>query len=162
MPDWLVATAEHGKQSFARGHLSAAGFVCYFPLFRERRIIRGCKRFVVSYLFGRYFFVLFCPNWYAIGSTLGVDDLFMTDEKPALVRDAIIDEIKSRENPDGVITLRRGFRAGQRVTPKSGPLKGLIGTFHGLTSSEREVAFFSMLGQLTRVEFAAGCLALAP
>jgi transcription antitermination factor NusG len=161
MPDWLVATAEHGKQAFARNHLKAGGFDCYFPLFRERRIVRGTKRFVVSYLFGRYFFVLFCPTWRGVMTTLGVDELFMHDEAPALVREAVIDEIRSRENPDGVITLRRGFRAGQRVTPKSGPLKGLIGTFHGLTSSEREVAFFSMLGQMTRVEFASGCLALA-
>ena len=158
---WLVAVSENGRQRLAREFLQAQGFDCYFPLFREKRMARGHRVYVTSYLFGRYFFVSMVPAWHRVSTSFGVDDVFTHDERPALVEDYVVDEIKAREDRDGVITLFRGFKRGQRVTPKHGPLKGLIGTFERLTSSEREVAFFKLLGQLTRVEFAAGSLAVA-
>ena len=158
---WLVATSENGKQATARSFLLEQGFVVYFPRFRERRFYRGHKQFVESYLFGRYFFVLFVPVWHVIRTTCGVDDVFSNDEQPALLRDDVIAEIRSREDSDGVITIRKGFRQGQRVRVKQGPLAGLIGTFERMTTRDREVAFFSILGQLTRVELAAGSLAIA-
>jgi transcriptional antiterminator RfaH len=158
---WLVATSENGKQSVARNFLADRGFQSYFPRFRERRFFRGQKRFVESYLFGRYFFVLFVPHWYLVRSTCGVDAVFTCDEKPALIHDAIVGEIRAREDGDGVITIRRGFRQGQKVRVKHGPLAGLLGMFDRMTTRDREVAFVSMLGQLTRVEFAAGSLAIA-
>jgi transcriptional antiterminator RfaH len=158
---WLVATSENGKQAVARTFLQDRGFVVYFPRFRERRFFRGHKQLVESYLFGRYFFVLFVPIWYLVRTTCGVDAVFISDEQPALIHDAVIDEIKAREDRDGVITLRKGFRQGQKVRIKQGPLAGLIGTFDRMTSRDREVAFVSILGQLTKVEFAAGSLAVA-
>lgn len=158
---WLVATSENGRQAVARTFLQEQGFDVYFPRFRERRFYRGHKQFVESYLFGRYFFVLFIPCWYLIRSTIGVDAVFTQDDRPALLHDAVVDEIKSREDRDGVITIRKGFRRGQRVRVKQGPLAGMLGTFDRMTSRDREVAFISMLGQLTRIEFAAGSLAIA-
>ena len=158
---WLVATSENGKQAVARTFLEDRGFETYVPRFRERRFFRGHKQMVESYLFGRYFFVLFVPVWYLIRTTCGVDAVFVQDDRPALLHDAVIGEIKAREDRDGVITIRRGFRQGQRVRVKQGPLSGLIGTFDRMTTRDREVAFVSILGQLTRVEFAAGSLAIA-
>ena len=158
---WLVATSENGKQAVARSFLQDRGFEVYFPRFRERRFFRGHKQFVESYLFGRYFFVLFVPLWYQIRFTFGVDSVFMHEEAPALVRDDVIDEIKAREDRDGVITIRKGFRHGQRVRVKSGPLAGIIGAFERMGARDREVALLSILGQLTQVEFAAGSLAVA-
>jgi transcriptional antiterminator RfaH len=158
---WLVATAENGKQTTARTFLDGQGFNSYFPRLRERRFYRGRKQMVESYLFGRYFFVLFIPRWYLIRSTVGVDAVFTDEDRPALLRDEVIEEIRSREDSDGVITIRKGFRPGQRVRVKHGPLAGLIGTFERMTTRDREVAFVSMLGHMTRVEFAAGSLAAA-
>jgi transcriptional antiterminator RfaH len=158
---WLVATSENGKQATARNFLEGQGFEVYFPRFRERRFYRGHKQFVESYLFGRYFFVLFVPIWYLVRSTFGVDAVFVQDDRPALLHDGVIEEIKAREDRDGVITIRKGFRRGQRVRIKHGPLAGMIGTFDRMTTRDREVAFVSMLGQLTRIELAAGSLAIA-
>jgi transcriptional antiterminator RfaH len=158
---WLVATSENGKQAIARSFLQDRGFQVYFPRFRERRFFRGQKQFVESYLFGRYFFVLHGPVWYAIRNTIGVDSLFMHDEAPALIRDDVIDEIRGREDRDGVITIRKGFRQGQKVRVKSGPLAGILGTFERMGARDREVALVSILGQLAQVEFAAGSLAIA-
>ena len=158
---WLVATSENGKQAVARNFLEDRGFVVYFPRFRERRFFRGHKQLVESYLFGRYFFILFVPFWYLVRTTCGVDALFTHDDQPALIQDSVIDEIRAREDHDGVITIRKGFRQGQRVRIKHGPLVGVIGMFDRMTARDREVAFVSILGQLTRVEFAAGSLAVA-
>jgi transcriptional antiterminator RfaH len=158
---WLVATSENGKQAVARSFLQDQGFQVYFPRLRERRFFRGHKQFVESYLFGRYFFVLLVPVWYRIRLTIGVDSLFMQDEQPALIRDDVIDEIRAREDRDGVITIRKGFRHGQKVRVKSGPLAGLIASFERMGARDREVALVSILGQLTQVEFAAGSLAAA-
>jgi transcriptional antiterminator RfaH len=161
LADWLVAMTENGRQRLARASCSENGFNTYFPLFRERRMVRGRKALILSYLFGRYFFVEFAPEWYRLKATLGVDDVLSREERPVLLREAIVDEIRSREDSDGVITLRRGFKRGQRVQVKAGPLKGLVGEFERLGNSDREVVFLSMLGQMTRVEFAAGSLAAA-
>ena len=159
MPDWLVATAENGRQRLAQASCAENGFDTYFPLLRERRMFRGKKQFVTGYLFGRYFFVSFLPQWFALRSTRGIGDIFMRDEQPALVHDEIINEIKAREDRDGVITIRRGFKKGQHVQVKSGVFKGLLGSFESLTTGDREAVFLSMLGRIVRVELAAGSLA---
>lgn len=156
---WLVATSLVGRQSEALENLEAQGFVAYRPLYREKFFVRGAKRWRTASLFGRYFFVFLNAHWSAIRYTRGVDTILTANEHPLGVADVEIDELRAREDYRGLITIIKGFQPGQRVRVKRGILAGALGTFVTLVGQDREVALFELLGQLTKVELAAGSLA---
>jgi transcription antitermination factor NusG len=156
---WLVATSEIGRQTLALDNLTNQGFVSYRPLYREKFFVRGRKCWRTASLFGRYFFVFASQHWPAIRYTRGVDSLLAVEERPLGVADQEVEAIRAREGRDGLIHIIKGFQPGQRVRVKRGILIGALGTFVTLIGQDREVALFELLGQLTRVELAAGTLA---
>lgn len=156
---WLVATSLVGRQPEALDNLKDQGFEVYRPLYREKYFARGAKRWRTASLFGRYFFVFLQTNWPDIRYTRGIDNILTANEHPLGVADHEIDALRAREDYRGLITIIKGFQPGQRVRVKRGILVGALGTFVTLVGQDREVALFELLGQLTKVELAAGSLA---
>lgn len=155
---WLVAmTSRHAR---ARAELKAAGFEPYTPLIKEKRTIRGRRRYLIGYLFGRYFFVRQCEQWSELLALDHVDDVIRHDDGSApTVPDGEIEQLKAREI-GGFISLKNGLRPGQAVRAQSGLMMGRIGTFAG-EARDREAAIFEFMGQASRVEFAPGVLVAA-
>ena len=156
---WLVATSLVGRQSEALNNLDAQGFATYRPLYREKYFVRGRKRWRTASLFGRYLFVRQTPEWPAVRHTRGIDSILAAEERPLGVPDPEIDAIRAREDHNGIIHIIKGFQPGQRVRVRRGIMAGALGTFVSLVGQDREVALFELLGQLTKVELAAGSLA---
>ena len=157
---WLVAiTSKHAR---ARAELERAGFEAYTPLIKERKTVRGRRRWLIGYLFGRYFFVKYCDGWMRILGIRHVDDMLRHENGwPPLVTDAEIASLKAREI-GGFIALKTGLRVGQIVRAKNGLFMGQTGTFAGtLSKGDRETAFFEFMGQRSRIEFAPGVLMAA-
>jgi transcription antitermination factor NusG len=148
-----------GRQSEAIKNLDAQGFTAYRPLYREKYFSRGVKRWRTESLFGRYFFVRLDAQWPAVRHTRGIHSILANNELPLAVADHEIETLRAREDYRGLITIIKGFQPGQRVRVKRGILVGALGTFVSLVGQDREVALFELLGQLTRVELAAGSLA---
>ena len=67
------------------------------------------------------------------------------------MKDIEIKKWKAREQ-GGFICLE-GYKRGQKVRAKAGPLANEIGEFIELVGEGREFASFYILGQETRVEF---------
>jgi transcriptional antiterminator RfaH len=88
-------------------------------------------------------------------------------EGPAHVPDRIIEELRSREGRDGLITLpaprRPGdqFRPGDKVRVTTGPLTGFTGLVEGMRPHQRVEVLLQMLGSLQRVELAVAGVRLA-
>ena len=157
---WLVAiTSKHAR---ARAELEHAGFEAYTPLIKERKTVRGRRRWLIGYLFGRYFFVRYCDRWAKILAVRHVDDMIRHENGwPPLVTDAEIASLKAREI-GGFIALKTGLRVGQIVRAKNGLFMGQTGIFAGaLSKGDRETAFFEFMGQRSRIEFAPGVLMAA-
>jgi hypothetical protein len=110
---------------------------------------------VSRFLFGRYFFVKMREGWEAILNMRFVSHILLSPKlQPLLIKDAIIDKIKSREIA-GAIPI--GFQRGQRVIPRIGHLAGVEGKFFR-SGGNRDVAMFDILGTATLVDFALGVL----
>ena len=157
---WLVAiTSKHAR---ARAELEHAGFEAYTPLIKERKTVRGRRRWLIGYLFGRYFFVKYCDGWMRILGIRHIDDIITHDDgKPPLVFDHEIASLKAREI-GGFIALKTGLRVGQIVRAKNGLFMGQTGIFAGaLSKGDRETAFFEFMGQRSKIEFAPGVLMAA-
>jgi hypothetical protein len=159
MMPWLVAmTNRHAR---ARAELQAAGFEAYTPLTKEKRTVRGRRRWLIAYLFGRYFFVRQCERWPELLDAEHVDDLIRHDDGSIpTVRDAEIDALRAREI-SGFISLKTGLRPGQRCRAVSGLMMGRVGTYIAGAANDREAAVFDFMGQASRIEFAPGVLVAA-
>lgn len=155
---WLVAmTSRHAR---ARAELQAAGFEPYTPLIKEKKTVRGRRRYLIGYLFGRYFFVKQCDRWPDVLKVDHVDDVIRHDDGSIpTVADREIEQLKARE-VSGFISLKTGLRPGQTVRANSGLFMGRIGTFEG-ELHKGEAAIFEFMGQASRIEFAPGVLVAA-
>jgi len=156
---WLVAmTSTHAR---ARAELERAGFESYTPLIKEKRCIRGRRRWLIGYLFGRYFFIRHAEHWPQVLTMRHIDDLIRHDDgEPPVVPDHDITALRARE-VGGFIAIKRGFAHGQKVRAKSGLLMGHVGIYAGMLHNDRECAIFDFMGQQSRVEFAPGILSAA-
>lgn len=103
---WLVLIAKPGMSEIALMRLGAQGFEAYLPLrapTREERR-RGVERkpMFPGYLFAR---PGFDGQWSAMENTIGVSRLVMVGDRPALLPDAALRELRSREAADGLVYL---------------------------------------------------------
>jgi transcriptional antiterminator RfaH len=106
-------------------------------------------------LFPRYLFVHMDPGrcrWLSINSTFGVQRLICAGDEPLPVPEAVIHEIRSREDKEGAVLLSpANLRRGQRVTIIEGPLTDLAGIFEEMVDRDRAVLLLDILGRSVRV-----------
>jgi len=157
---WSVARTLSNCESLAADNLKTQGFVIYLP-----RFLRPPK-YDVAPLFPGYLFVEFVDRWHEIFRTHGIFGMLMAGEKPALVRDHEYENLRAKENQNGLIKTeilfpqkrRTRFRKGQLVNVVSGPLIGRQGTVAYMTGKERVSVLFDMLGRSTPVMLRADVL----
>lgn len=99
----------------------------------------------------------------ALNSTRGLKRVIMSsNEKPASIPVEEIMRLMALEDDKGVIDLpeeqRRGFRRGQSVRVKSGPMFGLCGVVKFTRGSERVRVLLNFLGRRTPVDVGARVL----
>src|SRR5215472_5935470 len=105
---WCCAQVEPRRERLASHCLTLAGYEIYQPLMREQRRSHG--------LFPGYLFVWVVRGWWDARWSPGVVRLIMDGLVPAVVRDDIIAEIRSRER-NGLVELPKvhGLKPGMRV-----------------------------------------------
>jgi transcription antitermination factor NusG len=164
MAYWVAARLESNHERYALYCLGKLGYVTYFPRLRERyRRRRGkpkpngskpvVKRSPGPPLFPGYAFVLIELQWHTAYWCPAVVDLIMSGELPVRVPDAVIAEIRSREGPDGLISLPKPPRprVGARVRITRGSFEGALAVYAGMKSQQRIELLLSMLGSQRRV-----------
>lgn len=152
MKKWFVVYTKAGQERLAEGNLRAQGFETYLPVLAVRKK-QGRKTIAATVpMFSRYLFVhgdLQTMRWRSINGTYGVSGLVTFGERPASVKDGVIDEIRDREDVDGVIRLASiaPFEEGDTVEVTDGPLSQIKGLFTARTANERGVVLMSLLGR---------------
>jgi len=152
---WACAQVEPRRERLASYCLGLAGYEIYQPLLREQRRSHGRKITVTPPLFPGYLFVWVVSGWWNARWSPGVVRLIMDGLVPAVVRDDVIAEIRSRER-NGLVELPKvhGLKPGMRVQVISGPLSEQIGMLAALRPRERVLVLLQLLGSQQRVELA--------
>jgi transcriptional antiterminator RfaH len=160
MPYWSVAQTEAQREATAAEWLARAGFETYLPRIKiTRRVVdrrnHAIIRSQIRPLFPSYLFVHIVDRWWAIGNTIGVTQLLLSGDQPAVLPDAEIHRIKALER-SGLIRLPQapGLRRGDRVRIGAGKFRDHIGIYDGMTGRDRARVLLAMLGRQVRVELA--------
>ena len=160
MSYWGVARTVVLCEQIVCRRLERIGFETYFPRVEvERRSQKNRLYKRAEPLFHAYIFVRLVLQWHEVRRTPDVTQIVMQGGVPAQLDDAIVEALKARAGPDGLIRLpRRGgltFRRGDRIRVRGGPLTGRVGIFEGMRSHERVAVLLSLLGAPQRVELPA-------
>ena len=151
IPYWAVAQLQPSRTALALNLLAKEGFAVYAPNMREQRLIRGRRTKVISALFPGYAFVRIALQWHAACWCPGVVRLVMDGLRPARVPEMVIKEIRDRER-GGIIEFPwHGPKRGDRVRILSGPFRGHLAIYAGMSGHERVAILLEILGGQQRV-----------
>ena len=107
-------------------------------------------------LFPRYLFVgldLSLDRWRAIHSTIGVNRLVLAGEEPLPVPDGVIDDIRAREDGEGLVALGlpAGVGPGSRIRLVDGIFAEAKGVLERIADDHRVAVLLELLGREVRV-----------
>lgn len=156
MRRWYVAYTQPTAERRAAGHLKRQGFDAYLPLCRQIRRHARREETVLRPLFPRYVFValdLEVDRWRSINGTIGVSNLVCHGERPAALPDGVVEGLRDGELDGGVVPLSRlvMFDKGAQLRVLDGAFVGQTGIYHGMTSAERVVLLFNLIGSNVEV-----------
>src|SRR5215471_6989577 len=134
---WYVVQTQPHAETRAVAHLMRQGFETYLPRYLKRRRHARRVETVAAPLFPRYLFVavdMATQRWRSIQSTIGVTRLVCNGEEPAAVADEIVDGLRRREDPNGLVKLeaRPRFRHGDKIRILDGVFSECLGLFEGI------------------------------
>ena len=163
MMHWYAVQTHPAAEARAVGHLGRQGFETFFPRYRKQR--RHARRIdtVEAALFPGYVFVnldLDLQRWRSVHSTLGVRRLVCSGDMPMPVPAAVMDEIRSRGDDDGLMDLgaAAGLRPGDRVEIAEGPFAERTGILEELDDQRRVILLLDLMGRPVRLTIAAEAL----
>ena len=152
MKNWYVIYTHAGKELYSANELRKQGFKIYIPTFlklvRHSRYIKN----VLKPFFPRYIFInlnLETEGWRKINYTRGVVKLISANEKPVMISELVIKELKLLENDKGFIDQHSlsNYKKGEELEIINGPLKGLSGIFDGLSEDLRVKVLLNFMGR---------------
>jgi transcriptional antiterminator RfaH len=148
---WAVAQLQPSRTALALNLLTQEGFTVYAPKIREQRLIRGRRARVITALFPGYAFVRIALQWHAACWCPGVVRLVMDGLRPARVPETVIKDIRDRERGGFIELPYRGPERGDRVKILSGPFRGHLAIYAGMSGHERVAILLEILGGQQRV-----------
>lgn len=151
---WYVVYTQQGKEALAAQQLRNQGFDTYLPQYQKLRRHAGKTEIAAAPLFPRYIFAgmdIEQQRWRSVNGTRGVIGLVMFGDKPIPVPEAVIEEIRSREDDTGYVRLNGPiFQRGQALRIVEGPMTDTQGIFEEHVDGNRAILLVSLLGRLVR------------
>lgn len=152
MKQWFAVYTHPRGEATAVENLLRQGFEVFFPRYLKRRSHARKVETAPAPLFPRYLFIAFDvadPGWRVVRSTRGVIDLVRSRQDPAPVPDAIIDEIRKRQDDEGFVVLAHHVKLGRgdKITIETGPFASYEAIFEAMRDNDRVVALLSLLGR---------------
>ena len=133
MRAWYLIYTKPKQEEIAKLNLEQQNYEAYLPKVMGLKRKRGRSVKTVLPMFPRYLFIYLdnqTDDWGPIRSTIGVANLIRFGMEAACVPEKLVDEIRVRENPDGVIALPdKSFKKGEAVRITTGPFEGYEAVF---------------------------------
>ncbi len=160
---WYAVYTHARMERWARSNLWERGFEVYLPEYRKERRHARKTDWVNAPLFPRYLFVAADPKFpgRSINTAPGVVGLVSLGERPGLIADPVIQEIRSREDEAGHVQLVDPNRLapGELVRLESGAMADHVGLFERRSDAERVVILLNLLGREVRVKVPSNSIA---
>jgi transcriptional antiterminator RfaH len=142
--NWFCLHTKPGREAVVLAHLQdAIGVEPYLPRLRQQKRIRRVLRSVVRPLFPRYLFCRFNPalHYRMVRHTPEVVDVVHFGERPAIVPDNVVHEIKSWAGDVlDVPPFDDNLRTGDEVSIVDGPMQGLRAVILHANDDQQRVA----------------------
>ena len=111
---------------------------------------------VLRPFFPRYIFInlnLETQEWRKINYTRGVVKLISTNEKPVMISELVINELKLLEDDKGFIDQLSlsNYKKGEELEIINGPFKGIYGIFDGLSDNLRVKVLLNFMGRTINI-----------
>jgi transcriptional antiterminator RfaH len=159
MRQWYLVHTKPLAERTAQANLERQGYVTYLP--RLLQIARRQQRWLESVgpLFPRYLFLHLDAQQQSlrpVHSTIGVSNIVRFGMRCTVVRDEVIEELRSRADPaTGLHKLQAAarFARGTRVRITAGPFCGINGIFERADGDERVMILLNLLGHEMPVGF---------
>ena len=153
---WYVVHTQSNGEVRADLNLRRQGFATYLPRYARRRSHARRHEVVRRPLFPRYLFVgvdLARDRWRASHSTVGVNRLVLAGEEPLPVPDRVVDDIRAREDGDGLVVLGlpAGLGPGNRIRLVDGIFADAKGVLERVADDRRVAILLELLGREVRV-----------
>lgn len=149
---WYLLQTERSRERVAVARLQERGVRAYLPLTREwPKPVVGNP---IQPLFPGYLFVAIelLRQHFVTTHTPGVRCFVMLGGEVAWVDDRVVQLLREREGPDGIIRCGWG-QSDQRVRITSGPFRGIEAVIERrLPGRERVLVLFEFLQRRTRLE----------
>ena len=164
MINWYVVHTHVRAEAKVVLNLKQQGFEAFSPQYIKRRSHARRIDHVSAPMFPRYIFVALDPTlkpWRAVHSTFGACYLVCYGDVPAPMPEGIVENIISRQDENGFVTLSSAdvFKKGQSVKIVNGAFSGQFGLFDCATDDERIIVLLDMLGRRVKVRLAIGSVA---
>ncbi|MGJ3259928.1 MAG: transcription termination/antitermination protein NusG [Rhodospirillales bacterium] len=155
MTYWCAVNTKVNAEDKAVFHLMRQGFRVMLPKHLKRRAHARKVEWVPRPLFPGYLFVEIDPErspWRAIRSTVGIFDVIRFGDRPAPVPDEVIEEIKVRQDENGLVKTHDGqnFKPGDAVRVLQGALGEFEALFESSDDRNRVTVLLNMLGRQVR------------
>ena len=153
---WYVVHTQPNGEVRADLNLRRQGFATYLPRYARQRSHARRREVVKRPLFPRYLFVgldLARDRWRAIHSTFGVNRLVLAGEEPLPLPESVIDEIRAREDGEGLVALGlpAGVGPGSRIRLVDGIFADARGVLERIADDRRVAILLELLGREVRV-----------
>ena len=141
MNAWYLIYSKPKGENLAKEHLDRQGYQTYMPLVPVIRRRRGKAIRVIEPMFPRYLFINLSDetdDWRPIRSTIGVSSLVKFGQVPVSIPDSLINELKSRENEEGIQQLpEKSYSGGEKVRIVEGPFQDYEAIYQCNTGKQR-------------------------
>lgn len=152
---WYVIQTKPKKEGEAESYLSTRGVEMFNPLMetfasRNRGINRELKPLFPGYLFGRFDLEQDYPlvRW-----ARGVKKVLGAGGYPTPISEDVVEIIKGRTDPQGVVRVKHHFEPNDVVRIKTGHLKDFLGIFERWVSDgDRVRILLNLIGYQPAVE----------
>ncbi len=155
MMRWYAIYTKPRLEVWAENNLWQRGFEVYLPQCARRRSHARKIELVRAALFSRYLFLradLACCARPLINTAPGAVGLVAFGGTLAPIPDAVIEEIRARENDSGLVPLAdsRNLKPNDKLKIVDGALSDVVGLFVQATDDDRVILLLNLLGRQVR------------
>jgi transcriptional antiterminator RfaH len=146
---WLVAQTAPSSERIALDYATRSGATCYLPIMKKVCVVAGRRVVRRETLFPGYLLAAMSEDWRSLARVRGVTRLLMANERPALVADEAIDELRAMHDEDGFVKLPSRpdrFASGDKVRAINGVFRDFEGIYQGTGAHARCQVLINMLG----------------
>ncbi|MAD91846.1 MAG: transcription/translation regulatory transformer protein RfaH [Gammaproteobacteria bacterium] len=143
---WYLLQTKFKQENKAAQELGRQNISVFLPLYKLEKMIKGNKFIKEEPLFSRYLFAwldLENTNWTSIRSTRGISNFVAFGNGPAIVDQAIINELMQID----LLPKETYFKAGEKIRVASGPLEGLSAIYETENGSLRSYILMEFMQQ---------------